>query len=729
MVRHVLSRRWFLRIVTTGLCVVMVTGLSRLAAADEASAKKLVEATRKLLTEAESDAPVPRLGKLDQVRKNLKLVGVELADVEGPAKESIEKEVQVLQAQAARLASSGEVQDAVNNVNSLLAAAKESLGNPDTLEQHLKQVETTLKNADVRKALGEAKVSSITKQIAALRKASIDQRRDAAIDQLKESIGRLENGLPDALKEIESDSPAARDAAIRSFQGRDYQLVEKILEWLPADDSEARPMIARFKKIDGTFSAAVAKVSGGEAADRLKRDWELYLNEFEGWEKETAAPTFEQITKQQSQAMSSLGAPKTVALASRATNWLKTSVEDNAGLKPLLSDARVKAIVGQVRSQRDAAHQKLTGFAESILKEAAAAKLDPSSRDRLETFVKDDLRLALEGTTQLADLQSRGQALIEQFDKAAGGSAADKEKRYEELVQKARSDWPAMLKKYSPEKGFDPAQAGTWKGKVVHLAAVSNRLGWDYKTDDYDFAMAINGHPVAGRFAPAIRDEVKKVLSETGKNALPEEEYNVVAVVGGPCKLQRRVQREGTVEVQGVKANVEAEGWEPVDAVLLNIAAVHCGPVAIAVEPDAASFTGGSGMVGKPGGSKWLSLVLGMFAGSLALIKANFAPLVNLPQVRRFREKVGDDVLGRIGIILATIGLYALLRGWFFYGLLVSGTLVAAGVFAGSDILVALGILKPAVVEKLKPFGVLIGLACVAAALVQLITAGTLRII
>ena len=148
------------------------------------------------------------------------------------------------------------------------------------------------------------------------------------------------------------------------------------------------------------------------------------------------------------------------------------------------------------------------------------------------------------------------------------------------------------------------------------------------------------------------------------------------------------------------------------------------------IQKAASSFSGETSVEGSHGGSsKWLMLLVGLVASSLALIKANFAPLVNVSQVRQLREKVSDNILSKLGVILAALGIYWLLRGWLFFGLLVSGTITAAGLFAGSDTLVALGVIKPAVAEKLKPFGTIIGLACAAAAIVQLLTGGLLGII
>ncbi|MDB5339868.1 MAG: hypothetical protein JWN70_5487 [Planctomycetaceae bacterium] len=733
MVRYIGFRNGFVQRLTIGLSTVLMVGLTLPTFADEESARKLLDATQTLVTEAESDSAAIRLGKIGTIRKNFKLIDVELSDVEGAPKEQLEKEVKALKARTDKLAASGEVNDATAAVESFIAAAKESLDNPDTLERHLKDAEANLKKPDVRKALGEAKVTSFTKQIAALRKASVAQQHDRGIEQLKESLGRLEESWPDTKKAIEGDSESDRNSAIQSFSGRDYQLIEKILVWMPADDDEAKPLIAKFKSLRDPFEQAVAKIKGGEVSERLKRDWDSYLNEYQDWEQETKPATFEQMQKEQSEATSNLGAPKTVALARRATAFLKGSVEENEELKPLMVDARVKSIVGQVVGLRVAAFKKLTGFADSILKEAEATKLNQSGRDRLERFVDSDLRLALEGSSEQAALQERGQKLIEKFDKAAGGSAAEKDHKYEELVKKAQADWPGMLQKYSPKDGFDPAAAASWKGKVIHFAGVSNRLGWDYQPADYDFAMDINGSPVAGRYSPAVQAEVKKVLAETGKDVLPEESYDVVAVVGGPCKIKRRVNREGTVTVEGVKANVEAESWEPVDAVLVNIVALRCGPVAVAVDASSPAAAGkGGGTVGSGSGwhyGKWLTLVLGLLAGGLALIKANFAPLVSLPQVQQVRAKLGEENLGKIGVLLALWGLFGLINGFFFYGLLISGTLFAAGLFAGSDVLVALKILQPAWVEKAKPFGTIIGLACAGAAILQLVTGGMLFII
>ena len=70
-----------------------------------------------------------------------------------------------------------------------------------------------------------------------------------------------------------------------------------------------------------------------------------------------------------------------------------------------------------------------------------------------------------------------------------------------------------------------------------------------------------------------------------------------------------------------------------------------------------------------------------------------------------------------------------LVRGMFVWGLLVSGAIIAAGLYAALDLLLARGIVSTHVADRVKPLGVRIGLACATVVVLHLLIGGRLVII
>ena len=147
----------------------------------------------------------------------------------------------------------------------------------------------------------------------------------------------------------------------------------------------------------------------------------------------------------------------------------------------------------------------------------------------------------------------------------------------------------------------------------------------------------------------------------------------------------------------------------------------------------AGSIGAGTGAAASGSGGTWLwrflTLVIGLAAAACALLKANFAPLASVPQAGAVRAKLGDDNLGYIGIAFALLGVIWLLRGLILWGLLPSAAIIAAGLYVALDMLVAKGVVKPDLAAKIKPLGVMIGLACATLAVLSFLLHGSLVVI
>jgi hypothetical protein len=339
-----------------------------------------------------------------------------------------------------------------------------------------------------------------------------------------------------------------------------------------------KALVARMDKMNNEVNAAYGMGAVAEVLDRLKRNWEIDSPAFQGWETETAPATFAQMTKESSAAMSKLGAPKTAARARQVMKSFAVNDEANkhAQTPPL------KDFLESIVSLKNDTESKLFTFAEGIIGEAEKATLTRDSRNRLEYFVNDDLRLALEGHPQLAALQARGQKAIAAFDAAKDAGAKSKSEEYAKRTTLAATMWPDLLKNAEAAEGFDPAKAKSFQGKLVRIKG-RNRMGWDFGSEGgFDYAIDIDGKPVAGRYSPEVRKAIDDLQAATGQGLPEGTDYDILAVYEGTDgKLMRRVQFDGNVTVENTDVKVRGEEKKPVDAPILNIVGLYCGPVAV----------------------------------------------------------------------------------------------------------------------------------------------------
>jgi len=316
----------------------------------------------------------------------------------------------------------------------------------------------------------------------------------------------------------------------------------------------------------------------------LQRAWDSYKDEWTGWEKETTGPSFEDYRTKQSEEMSSMLAPKSKALISRANQWLKNRDEDE-NFKKMQSAAEIKAIVAQVTKDRDAALAKMEKFSDSFLGEAEKLTLNENNVSAIKRF-EDSLKNNIEGSSKLEAYDKRALALIAKFEnagKAAEGAAAE---YYKTMTEKATAAWPDMKAKFTVTEGFDPNKPGDFKGKYITITT-DNLMGYKFNTGDFPFATTLSGIPIAGKFDPAVASAVKEVQTRMGRalgDSDDDGKWEVIAIVEGTMgKLSKRVNVEGKIKDEaGNTAMVTGEKAEIVDAPIITIVAAHCGPLAVA---------------------------------------------------------------------------------------------------------------------------------------------------
>jgi hypothetical protein len=617
----------------------------------------------------------------------------------------------------------------IGKIANSLKTAKEYINEKRSCEEELERAKQEIESEDNAPFLDAATKKSYLSEIAVIRKQMLAKNMTQAIEALKKEVEQAEKAWPEAEKTMQAakESPeGARGAATEMSHALDA--VVRAAEGLPTDDPQVQKLMARHQKLKTAFDAVAGAGEASEAYDSLKRYWDDQAAESAGWEQETTGPKFSELISQQSEAMSSVGAPKTVKLISNADQWLKNRADDE-NFKTLVKDAKIKALYDQVTSQRAKAWSKIEGFADAIVTEAEAATLNKDSRDRLERFAEDDLRLAIEGSPKQVALKERALKKVKVFDDGAASSSQAQEKLYQELTAKAAKAWPDMVAKFKIED-FNANAAmkdiGKYKGKCIRFPNVSNRMGWDYRPGKYEFAVEADGQHVVGKYSPLVKTTVDDVTARTGKD-FSNDEYDVIAKVVGTGPVVKITRSEGKIKFQdGDSADVTAQKDETVDGIHLEVVGLYVGPVAVAEGQGAVDE---SGKIAIPAGvpakgssptstsflSVWISrlllLVIGLGGALVVLLQSGFAPVASMPQLATVKQKLTPQIVTIIGFTLMIYGAYHLIFGWIIYGLLINLALIAAGAYLTLDKLEALKVIKPEHSALVRPYGSEIGLA------------------
>jgi len=702
------------RIVAAGLLA--LAGLPSPAFADEAGARKYLDQAKKQVADKD---------QASVIQTTLQLAEAELANVDAAVKAPIAQEIAAIRTQLAGTDMEAFQQNTLRELERDFEAAQKLLGVRNAgIVKMLDDLDKKLNDSKVQSALGTKGLGEYRQKLSTFQSVNRTKLGEAAVEEMKRQFEFIEKQFPETMKELKEGSPLGKENTAASFERR-YQEFLKTAKEAPQDNPTAAELTGRMDAMQKQVAAAFGTTQVVEVLDRRKRDWDSYTSGWQGWEAETTAPKFTDLILNQSSAHSRLGAPKTAELLNQAIRFQERLAESGQD-KPYTNTSPLKEFVESIGKLRADAQAKLYGFADAIISEAEKTPLDLNGRNRLETFAQDDLRLSLPGHPQLAMLQERGLALVKKFDSATGADAQARRDAHKQMTDDAAARWPELVKSLSTVDNFDPSKPEAFQGKLLRFKNVSNRAGYDYGAEgDFDFAMAIDGKPLAGRFSPEVKQAIAEVRGKTGQGLPGETAYDVVAIYeGNKGVLQRRVQREGRVTVGGEQFDVRDEKKEPVDAPIVKIIGLHCGPVAV-LGPEAGNVHTASVTSDVfSGDTIWLrlgDLLVMLLAAMCVLVKAQYAPLANIPQLGVVRENLTDRNQNAIGFVFLLLAAYRIIIGYVIYGLVGNLALAAAGLFLALGFFQGQSWFKPQWADQLRKVAVPIGMTCAAIGILRLL--------
>jgi hypothetical protein len=261
------------------------------------------DGAKKDLAQAQADVGN---GDMNAANNDIQLAEAELDGVDDATKGSIQKDIDTLKKAITDAQNAGAKQDAQKKIDSMMNDAKSCLDAKQSFDESDKAIQDYLGQPDVKSALGDEAIAKYLKELSTYRKVANINAYNTNLNQVKSQLDQAEKDWPDKLKAMGNpdDQSAADD-----FQ-RELDQIEPMLKDFPRDKPEAVAQINRFKVLKDELNVQVFKAKAAETYSRLKDSWDSYANDREGWDKETAGPTFDDILHNQGDKMSAMMAPQ-----------------------------------------------------------------------------------------------------------------------------------------------------------------------------------------------------------------------------------------------------------------------------------------------------------------------------------------------------------------------------------------------------------------------------------
>lgn len=719
-------------------CLWIIAGLVVIAALSLPSRTALagdIESAKKHLEEAKDALKNQNWNSLEEELKSTEdfLDGVPEAE-----KAPVMKELTALKKEAEPKIAAVKSQKLVDRITrDIDSAADEANSTPDGAMSKLKEVNEKLASEDAKKYVDPATLKKLQSRADGLQQMAVKGVKKRITGNAAPLIEELDKQLADnPFKDKQSNEAYNLSQSLNSAISR----IRGIYEPLPKDDPDVKAVMAKLDGYAKKIESYGADSDKAAVIAQLADYWTNTKNYFDGWEAETAGPSWERYTKEGSQGMSDLLMPKTVEAINRTKYWVDSDqVKKAQSTYP--DDAKVKAIVAEAQKTLDTALGKMNDNFNKLLEEAEKLPL-PNKNDL--SFNKPDsmgydAKRWFAGSKFEAPNVARATKLKEKWEGATASNEKAKEDAFKELVKQADAAWPGVRSGIQAESGFNPAEADKWKGKTIELKAVRNRAGWDYT--GYDFAMAINGIPVAGNYAPNVNDAFKAVFEKTSSGPDDHTDWDVIAVVEGPGKISERTSadvRDGSTTIGKI------EGKRSVDCVVIKVVGLHAGPIAIGPGMSGAAAAGGTAAASMAGGGSgtgvfgWMwriiSCLILLGGAALAFLKsksavpaaaaAAAAPAADGTAAVPVASLTSGDTSNMIGLALIALGVLTLLFGLIIGDLLPALAFLGAGAFLAAEFLRGKGILKGGLYDQVRGLGVPIAGAAAVIAVLHLFLGG-----
>ena len=202
-------------------------------------------------------------------------------------------------------------------------------------------------------------LDAAVKKFATFKKLHAKKAAVAIAAQLDEEVKRVEEFWTETKPEIidKDTSPNSKARAIEKTQ-RYLDGARQRLKDLPEGDERAKALAKRLDTVGNEFTRLALADKIQEVLETLKRKYEVYQDDWAGYDTETTGPTWADFKRQTSEKMSAFLAPKTREYLARIGDYL-AKLDESEDYKMVKADQTVKAYVDDIAAKHAAAYQKM----------------------------------------------------------------------------------------------------------------------------------------------------------------------------------------------------------------------------------------------------------------------------------------------------------------------------------------------------------------------------------
>ena len=512
----------------------------------------------------------------DRATAKLELADVELEDLNGDAKTAVTTLIQDTQRSIAMGRSSVHRPKYLRMITNLMDEAEGDIGNLVTWPGTERML-TELFADETAKAAIAAELADALPKFNTFKKLHSRKATAELTEQAGRDVERAEREWAETKQLFEDPDGSSYSRGRGVERTNDYiDGARRRLAALPQDNDAVKAVLTRLNAMSTEIAVIALVGEATEMAARLTRRFELYENEFDGWDEETdVGPGWDDYRHQHTDRHAAFGAPRTVAYRQR-TQSILNELDGDSSYQAVAAADVVRTIIDEARSNVTSARSALLQRIDRLISDALST--DVSNEFDYERLDRDIEGALGEDSSEGQALRAKLAAKMKTHREAVNGGPPPLD--IDALIAQATDVYPTLHAGLQWVEEIDLDVVGQ---QIAFMA--DNLMGYRFTPDGgYYFATILRGQPVAAKFDAGLKAGIAKMEEAIGR-ALGDDDndgkWDIVAVVTDKkAKLLARRSAESSGSIGGLDVSMNHDYHEPVAAVVLEVLAAKCGPFA-----------------------------------------------------------------------------------------------------------------------------------------------------
>ncbi len=454
-------------------------------------------------------------------------------------------------------------------VNRYVGTAENSIQNGIVSDpEWIDKSEKLLATHDAKTFMDAARIKKYQTRLDTTRIKLKAHNKAVALDRAADNLKELEDRVAaDPFKGADDREAYKVFTGLKSLSDRVLAEFRRI----PQDDPDIKAVLDRVAAANAKVEAAAGKWGIEKMQEEFTNHWTFSSKPFAGWESERLDA--KEVARGRVE-----GLNLTVQAVRGTVYWLNQP-DTKQTLEKYKDNTVVSATAATARKTLDESAAKLNEAYNTVVAEVERQPMPEKEADRMKIrYLMHDAEDWFAGTKFKDANVARAVTLENKWNAEVARIEKERAETLKRMTAEATAAWPKIEAK-TPAEGFTPADAERLKGKTIKIKGYYNRTGWDFDST-YDYAVGILGVPVAGNYAPHVREAYDDVQKRSHYGIDDHTGWDLIAIVEGPGQIRRRVTTEWKdANTHQIIFKTESLVSEP--CVLIKIIGLHTGPLAV----------------------------------------------------------------------------------------------------------------------------------------------------